>query len=226
VTILETIQSRGYWRVSIHPVDYREQRISYSELVPIIQQSSVELRGWDFPHLDVQGPALKQNYIEAEVSFMFINEYWRFTQSGNFIHYAGIFSDWRKEERQLSIPREASSDKALELHDTVARYVEIVEFASRLSRTPAGGETMRVQVELRGLKGRRIVNTAIGFRLHIGRKAELDVFTNEKLEFSQQDLTARPREIAAELAAELFARFGSDIKKHEIIAAQQVALRR
>ena len=52
-TILEKIRARGHWRVVIRPGRFEEKRIQdIAALYPLIQKTSVELRGWDFPHVN------------------------------------------------------------------------------------------------------------------------------------------------------------------------------
>ena len=55
--LLEKIRSRGYWRVVIHPASFVEKQVAnISDLYPLLQKIAVELRGWDYPHLDVHTP--------------------------------------------------------------------------------------------------------------------------------------------------------------------------
>ena len=56
---LDKIRTRGYWRVVIRPTMFEENHVpNHADLLPIIQRNSVQLRGWDYPHVDYQNPPL------------------------------------------------------------------------------------------------------------------------------------------------------------------------
>ena len=62
-TVLNKIRSRGYWRVVIRPTTFQEHRVPrYADLFPIIEKNSVQLRGWDYPHIDRSQPPQPATY--------------------------------------------------------------------------------------------------------------------------------------------------------------------
>ena len=86
--ITTRIRSAGYWEIAIHPVTFAQTRIpSVLELFPTIQRCVVEVRGWDFPHIDrnVPAPAPHLDFIQQESEWEHHAERWRLYQSGQFL---------------------------------------------------------------------------------------------------------------------------------------------
>lgn len=226
MSLIQKLKSRGYWRVVIRPTDFVAERIAnINDLTAIIQKHAVEMRGWDFPHLGNESPKIGVDYIEKEVDWQHTLEFWRFYQSGQFVHYAGFFEDWRDQSGLYPGGPQWKAGQALGIGDSVARFTEIFEFASRLALTPAGGKEMEVQISLQGLENRQLYNDDRS-RILFARS-----FTSALKEFpqrqvlSQTELTARPRELAAAVATKLFQRFGMD-PKGDLVQTIQGHLRR
>src|SRR3989337_3033873 len=101
MTLLEKIKSRGYWRVVIRPGRFVEKRIrDITVLYPIIQKTTVELRGWDFPHVDPHiNPHIDVDWVGQESEWEEFLEIWRFYRSGQFVDLAGIPEDWRDQSK-------------------------------------------------------------------------------------------------------------------------------
>ena len=157
--LLDKIRSRGYWQVVIRPHEFDEQRIAdIFALYPILERCSVQLRGWNYPHLhrSVQFH-IDTDWIGQEFQWEHYLELWRFYQSGQFIHIAGIRSDWRD---QSDIWPPATNGwlpgSVLGIGDTVFGFTEIFEFAARLAFTDASDDFMHISVTLKGLKDRRL----------------------------------------------------------------------
>ena len=109
--LIEKIKSKGgYWRVIIRPTIYKEDLIfSLDKCKEIIEHSRVNLRGWSYPHIGrsgikVAGDNSVDSFCDWPIGSMF--EYWRFYQTGQFVHYFSmredleIFEDKKNEIRQ------------------------------------------------------------------------------------------------------------------------------
>src|SRR5438093_8765937 len=94
--LLDKIKSHGHWRVVIRPFTFKKTRISeIKRLLPLLEKASVQLRGWDFPHIDRNDPpTIGLDYIGQECDWEDILEIWRFYQSGQFVHISGMRYDW------------------------------------------------------------------------------------------------------------------------------------
>lgn len=210
MTLLEKIKSRGYWQTVIRPGRFVEKRIKdISTLFPIIQKTSVELRGWDFPHIDTHiRPKVDVDWVGQESEWEQFLEMWRFYQSGQFVDFAGIPEDWREQSTWLHEDPNWKTGEFLGIGDVLFRFTEIFEFAARLSLTEAGDEIMFIEITVSGLAGRKLSldlnNRSPMFRRYEASLQQLP-FT---IELNRDELVARSRELAIKPAIELFARFG------------------
>jgi hypothetical protein len=96
-TVLDKIRSRGHWRVVIRPTTFEEHKVpNFSDLFPIVEKNSVQLRGWDYPHIDRSHPPLTgDDWVGQEFDDGDKIEVWRLYQSGQFVHFFEITGDWK-----------------------------------------------------------------------------------------------------------------------------------
>ena len=210
--LLEKIRSRGYRRAIIRPGNFVERRVSnISALYPLLQKISVQLRGWDFPHLDTPNELhIDLDRIEQEVDRSYHIELWRFYQSGQFVHISALAEDWFDESNNSGAARTFKPSDLLSVERTVFRFTEIFEFASRLALTEAGDEQMHVEILVNGLGGRVLrVNPEKRAPLPLSMKASIKELPY-KVDLSRAQLITEPRDLALKPALELFRRFGWD----------------
>lgn len=82
-----------YWRVIIRPNRYDEELIaSRSKCLKLMEKTRVRLRGWDFPAGTSGESEIVQGsrWIGSSCHFMGSIEYWRFYQSGQFVHWSAV----------------------------------------------------------------------------------------------------------------------------------------
>ena len=207
--LLEKIRSRGYWKVIIRPGTFVANRVpNISDLYPILESRSVQLRGWDFPYLDSKTPVRKgQDWIEQASKWEEYLEFWRFYQSGQFVDFVALDEDWREQSTISAIPKDWKPGKFLDIEDTAFQLTEFFEFASRLALTEAGDEQMHLEITISGLKGRTI-------RFEPGRvpfRQQKTASISElpyKVDLSRLQLITEARELALKPAVELFKCFG------------------
>lgn len=208
--LLEKIRSRGYWKVVIHPATFMEKRVSnIAELYPLLQKISVQLRGWDFPHLDTQTKLhIDKDWIGQDPEWEEYLELWRFYQSGQFVDFMGLDEDWRDQSKLRPPPGDWKPCLFLDVKETVFQLTEIFEFASRLSLTEAGDDQMHLEIAVSGLKDRllRVEPRRVPLR---PRKASIQEFPYS-VDLSRTELITASRELALKPAVELFQRFGWD----------------
>lgn len=226
-SLLERIKSRGYWRVVVRPQTFIEKRISeITDLYPIIQNTSVNLRGWDFPHLDHHSQVhIDIDWIGQDSEWETFLEIWRFYQSGQFVDIAGMHEDWY--DRRGSIPAVLEDWRPgliLGIGNTLFRFTEIFEFAARIAMTQAGHDTMHIEISVNNLAGRKLwvddPNRVPTFHDYTASIRELPY----EIDLSRTELIAAPRELALEPATELFRRFGWN-PSQGILRDQQKKLR-
>jgi hypothetical protein len=162
---------------------------------------------------------------------MYYRELWRFYQSGQFTYLIAIHEDWVERTSQGNFgpswgPPEALAAKGplLGVGDALFRMTEVFEFASKLAVTPAGGDTMHIRIEVQNLRGRMLwVDSPHRLSMEREYRADINGFPFEE-EYSATDLASHGRELAAEAARQLFARFGWH-PPLEILRQQQSELR-
>jgi len=223
-TLLDKIRSRGHWRVTIRPRTFTKTRIpEITFLYPLLEKTSVELRGWPFPHLDPNTrPHIDIDWVGQECDYEDILEIWRFYQSGQFVHISAIRYDWRDLSDRL---RDWKPGAVLGIGDTVYRFTEIFEFGSRLALTDAGDDHMHIAIALVGLQGRALwVDSPNRMPVRQSYKASIQEFPYT-LDLQRTELIAEPKELALKAARELFRRFGWE-PSLEHLRDQQAHLRR
>lgn len=226
MTIEERIKSRGYMAVVIKPTDYVEERVqNLPDLFPILQKISVSYRGWDFPHTGNERPSVFLHHIEAATDWTQFKEIYRFYQSGQFAHLSGYFLDWMDEGVHFQTPPGWKPGEQCGLGDTVARFTEIYEFASRLAQTPAGGEEMEIKIVLNGLKNRRLTNDdPSGMPLVREYRASINEYPHTE-KVKKVDLLTRSSELALNAASKVFQRFGMDPRMELLKGIQQKVMK-
>lgn len=213
IELTEKIKSHGYWRVVIRPEVPVEQRISsVTELFPLVQRLAVQLRGWDFPHIDIQSrPEIGDRWAGQDFEWRHHLERWRLYQSGQFV-YLGAFSyDWATgTQNWLPQPPKPPRDALVGVSDAVCRFAEFFEFASALALSPAGGDPVFLSVGCHGIQGRELwLDDPNRIPFHQAPKASVQEFVQQN-SFSAETLAAETRMLGNAWAKELFRRFGWD----------------
>jgi hypothetical protein len=145
--LLAKIHAKGYWRVLVRPTKYVENRIpTLSDCRRNVEESTVRLRGWDYPHIkDVTNG---QNWIESAEDWLHGHiEYWRYYQTGQFVHHFAMNEDYEESSK---------ARHGLDFINTLYRFTEIFEFAARLAARGLLSPGVTVRVELHNCEGREL----------------------------------------------------------------------
>lgn len=161
--IMKKITSRCYWETRIIPdIPFKEDYlIDRQTMKGVLQSASVDLRGWDYPHIppyDNEGHSIypKVDGWESVAEFGWHKEVWRFWQSGLFVHLFSEFADWLDEDPWGHTHGAEEGEKYLDPLMTLYRATEILLFARNLSGLLPGQPTLKVSVKIIRLKGRRL----------------------------------------------------------------------
>ena len=210
--LLEKIRSRGYRRVVIRPGNFVETRVSnIYALYPLLEKISVQLFGWDFPHLDPPDQLhTDSDWIGQEVERLYHIELWRFYQTGQFVQMSALAEDWIDESSDFAKEKIWKPGHLLSVERTVFRFTEIFELASRLALTEAGDELIHIEISVNGLSGRALrVNPETRMPFPTSMKASIKELPY-KVDLSRTQLITESRDLALKPALELFRHFGWD----------------
>ena len=208
-SLLDKIHTRGYWKVIIRPKTFVSNRIAdISSLFPLIDKINVEIRGWDFPHIDPrEPPTIGIDWIEEQEDWLHIKSCWRFHQSGLFIYESGMGYDWRDESSFWPPDKNWQSGSFIGVGDIIYTVTEIMEFASRLAISDAGDEIMYLKIGLFNIQDRKLyVDNPHKWPFHTEYKAAIKEFPYE-LDIPRTKLIAKKKDQALIAALEFFKRF-------------------
>jgi hypothetical protein len=178
-----------------------------------MHQAAVQSRGWEYPRVDDTSIRANHDFIESSISFDLMNEFWRFYQSGLFVWWGSIWSEWRDESRMHPATPEWRVGATLSVEDVVSRYSEIYEFAGRLAAKIAPNESIRTSVVLAGLKNRSLAMELSNYAFSWLPRSITETFATDMREFPrdaeilQVELTANSEKFADAAATELLKRF-------------------
>jgi hypothetical protein len=226
--VLEKIKSRGYWEVVIRPTHYEKVRISdLSQCLKIVEDCTVKLRGWDYPHISNKTPPYNcVNYVESIVDWDVYKEFWRMYQSGQFVHLFGCHEDWFEEETPLfghSQYYRLKPRQVLEVIMTLYSFTEIYEFAARLAQKNLFGKSAFLSITLHGMKNRRLTFFQIGRHLLDEYICHIEEIPREK-EIPIETLLGNGHDIALDETLEIFKRFNWNSPPRDILKKDQQKL--
>jgi|CXWL01.1.fsa_nt_gi hypothetical protein len=212
-SLFQEIKSRGYLLVIVRPSRFTEKRVSsHGELEEVVRGCSVQLRGWDYPHIDpARIPLRGLDWVGQESDWSEFKEIWRIFLSGQFADVVGITDDWQDEDTFTPRRTTYTQGESLSVYDVVFRMTEIFEFSSRLALTPAGDDEMSISVTLQGMKGRRLeMSEAARGPFRWDRISSVDAIP---LQFAvtKAEIVSKPRDLARSAARQVFEVFGWDV---------------
>ncbi len=208
-SLLAEIRTRGHWQVIVRPSTFTLNRIlDIADLFPLVQHASVQLRGWDFPHVNPNSDrTIDVDWVGQETRWEHNLELWRVYRSGQFVHFSGFWDDWR--DRSGWLPPEEGWAPRLRfgIGDAIFRFTEVFEFAARIAMTSAGDDAMHVEIRVKDLAGRALyVDSPNRLPLRERAVARVSEFPFS-LDLSRTELVAKSRELALDGVAEVFKRF-------------------
>lgn len=163
---LKTIKSAGYWMFHVRPVKpVVAENMTYQSLQQLVRESSVQLRGWDVPHVPTSTAEHQDLYnidqgIESWSDFGSQKEVWRLFFDGEFIFYVALDEDWFGDDDWL---RNQSPFNAVKpntilnpIGGVIYQLTEMVEFVKRLVTADLLQGNIHLHLELRNAKGRKL----------------------------------------------------------------------
>lgn len=231
--IIDKIKIKGYWRIIYEPLVFNERSISLSKCKELVDKNSVQLRGWDYPHVPIRigdDTAIEpgDNYWQAWLDWQDEKhkEFWRMYQSTQFIHYLGLREDWLDNYAIKSLwdqhEQSFKPGEALGVVGTTYQITEIFEFLSRLMKDDLYKEGVKLTISLNNTQDRKLVVDQfqrVGFMSPKKTSAEKIEFSEE---YSKEDILSDTKGKAQEAIIYIFERFGWNPPNIEAINSDQV----
>ena len=209
--LLNNIRSGGHWRVLIRPSVFEEERIGDSSLlINILERNFVQYRGHGFPFVDSNSVAAFNAGICQETEEGLFAEFWRFYNSGQFIHYSSFIEDRLDKHKGLELPENWQSETALDPKQVIFRCTEIFEFAARLSFSAVADEQSHIEISASHIEGRALRSLTDDSSI-VGKHTCTDNEMSFASEYSNAQLLVDTRELALEPIQKLFNCFGRQI---------------
>lgn len=156
--LLNKIKSRGFWRINYQPFTDEERIISLQKCRDIVIKNSIQLRGWDYPHIPDQNKILFYgNYVESEEDWKGYKEFWRMYKSGQFLCYRSLRDDWYEESIWNDSIKKIPPMKLLGIISSVIYEItEYFLFVSRLANDGLYKEGATINISLHNTAGRKL----------------------------------------------------------------------
>lgn len=208
--LLEKIKLRGFWRVNFQPLTANTKLDSLQKCKEIVEKNSVELRGWDFPHIprrsdENAGMAPAGSYYEAWEDWANYKEFWRMYKTGQFLSYLGLREDWFDEDpMRIEWAKKIKPGSSLGIISSVIYEVtEIYEFLSRLSQAGLYDEGVRLNLSLHNTKDRQLwVEDPMRVPFMMPRKTSaLEIVFTET--YSKDEVVTNPKGLANKMILQL-----------------------
>lgn len=224
-TLVETIRSRGHWRINYQPVMVKPLP-SLEQCEQVIIKNKLSLTGWDFPHIpygnnESENTLRAGDYVEANTDLRARKEYWRMYKSSQFIYYKALREDWLDSDAWYdSLSKEIKIGQALFTVSTIYDVTQSVILLSRLIQSGLYEKGVRLSISLRQTYQRE---------LWIDDSRRIPFFNKKKtaahqIEYTQQheasDITANFLSIANHILLTLFDSFGWNPPSDQIMVDQ------
>ena len=222
--ILDKIHSKGYWRIIIRPTIFEKENLSsLTQCKKIIEEAVVLFRGWDYPHFDSSYINNKIDGIELSREFMHHIEYWKFFQSGQFVHHFACYEDFIEEPRMNGLHIDISKRKYLSILSTLYTLTEIFQFTSRLISKDIFKPGVELTIGLHGMQDRQLFFWEPGRHLRGIYKSTVPNIVFNKT-YNCDKILESTSEIAMEVTIWIFERFNWPLESKVIFPEEQKKL--
>lgn len=216
--LMKKIWSKPRWRIWIRPMEFKKARFQSVEQCKAFMISSyVLVRGWfPYPWFSVDALELGEEWVGGEIEHVDNGtsrlERWALFRSGQFVHNRALDE----------IPLLGTRIHVLEILDTVTAAFEL---AARMAEQGVLSPDAALTFEMNGVDGRELIwqQNIFGDGDVVGPNCWCqDEHLSVIRRVASNDLKERRRELALEVALEIFSRFGwSNPPKQRLIDEQQ-----
>jgi hypothetical protein len=220
--LLELIHRDGYWRVDLRPPIFQKARLRDKDNCRyVVYETAVATEGWRYPIIDDDLYDQGTDWIAGAANQSVFIEYWRLYQSGQFIHHLALREDHMGRlglfHPQFFVP--GKGKRYLAVTASICMITDIIEFAARLAYREILVPQAVICLELHKMAGRELTYMMPGRRLP-GSFWFKDESVRLEHIYSSEELIGRPRDIAGDLAIELFRNAGWDAPRSLVMDDQ------
>lgn len=220
--LLEKIQGAGHWRILIRPITPLDEKLSIARCREAVSKANVELRGWDYPHVlfrndESGGYSNADGYFEHWTDWLSHIEFWRMFQSGQFLHYRGMWEEWDEFNNMPAKP-------FLSIEGAIYLFTEVAEFAARLTGYADMKDGVSISIGAHQTAGRRLW---VGRnRIQFWEPKETAAASISIVKNLTTDGSTSPAQISLEMIKEFFDRFGWNPEDDQVRRDQDRLLKR
>ncbi len=218
----------------IRPDLYRPERIkTLGECKNIIENTTVKLRGWHYPYVS---PKMSErghgvDWVASWTAESGHLEYWRFYQSGQFLHLFALRETmdpgWQSALKARMLKNAAAEHRQhletargyISIENFIYRMTEIFEFAARLATQEIYKGSLYTEVELKGIEGFVLSSDSRDVWNRYDSAAENELGLNWKIDC--RDIISNSPHYALKACAWFFERFGWLSPAPEILKREQ-----
>jgi hypothetical protein len=206
------VREAPHWRVEIKPqVSGSKGIVSLTDCWDTLEACRVPWSGWDYPYVHKTNRDEGPDWIASWCESSWRNEYWKFFQSGQFLHLFSFREDKETEcealaNSQIRFPSRFRPTGFTDVGTTVELLTEIIEFAARLSKKGLFAEASSIGIHMNGVKDRVLFKwnrRTVHFDFCA---AKTDVLRWERT-VPIMDLVAHTRDLAIDAAIWFFQQF-------------------
>jgi hypothetical protein len=222
---LKKIKSRGFWKVTIRPIEYNVNRFENKQCKDILWNSQVNLLGWSYPFIySINEIYSYSNYVEHITNWNMHLELLRMYNSGQYIHLFGLIEDWEENIRVFRPdPGILKPGDGLDMIITLNFITCVYDFCTKYSKNINGNE-INLSIELNNTINRHIVTTEFGRFIynHISKqeKITLDRQTN------YTELSLKKYQFAIDDTIKIFEGFNWDDAPRQVLENEQAKILR
>lgn len=214
IALRDSIVAAPHWKVVVRPTAFDEKRLpTLGDCWRVMEAANVQVRGWDFPHVDYEGRSQGQDFIQSWVEFRGERSFWRLYQSGLFAHVFAFREDSFDDELvdrargRVRIRDGFQPSGYVDFINVLYTLTEAFEFSSRLVERLSLESGAIVEVSMEHVARRLLVSFDISRLFH-------DFFPAGENQLSFRwdgpsgDLISGAPQLARAAAAHFYERFG------------------
>jgi hypothetical protein len=199
----ETIKSGPHWRVTIRPATFNPRLLPSPAACwdAVIERQARIRSGHSYPEVDLwREPQESADWVASDAGW----SYWRYYQSGLFVH---LFEFWEDREPRMAAGSDEPVANYVDPQGVVRTVSMIYAFASRLCAAGLLGSEPHIEISL-NMTGHRVLLSDVGGpwfdAIHQSHEASL----TRAQDPGSAELLASPLSLAGAHAKLLFRGFG------------------